>query len=555
MQHLRTIPDTTSRLSENATVGMTWSETQILPRATAALRQQSHDCQHHVGPTPEPIRKSIENTGILKDTGTSDAPDLSTSGAKSASENHYPEQALRDILDGVENSNRATKSATSQSTLASGKSKPSPKGLQSASRVQTPQLQHNVKADTEGANGQSTRNSSEERAVRREGLAITESSQVAVELYDDNLGLLTQRSPGRPEKAPAAPPMDVGTLRESKSTPINREQIARDARVKRPTTSLQLARVSREPIAVGENNSTVSARWSLSEDNVGKNDRVKAAPSKETLCLMPAEVPESARSQLARSEAEAQVRQPEFDNKNFYNKSKDRSSRLFSYSSIPVHFDRSLGRGPIDDLGSSIGRSEATWLRSVGTEMTPHPRLSIQGPSCESFVRPQHRSRVFLAVESQPLYFNQIQCQFRSEGITHGNDYEPNQQPEEHFDLSQPEVISYLEDNDFNILKDHDYAEYRQNEYEEEVEYTAEDVAYDPQVWHKSQNVDVVEHCETWNEVEHGMSNDYELADNSYDGKAFAEAYEIEGHGDDYEQQAAEEEVPLQGFWRPIRLY
>jgi hypothetical protein len=460
----------------------------------------------------------------------------------------YQKLASRDFRDGFEDLSGTIKSATPQSRLASRQSKPLLQKLH-GSRGQTPQIHHTVGGDKEAILGELTTCSSEGRAIRREDPVTTEDSQIIVAHYASDLE--------RPSDAPSTYP-----LRESKSTPINREQIAKDARIKRPANTLPATRVPGEPKDLNVNEAVIPAQQGVSTDNTTKNILVKTAPAEQDRQLVLAKDTETATAgeqpTQGSLEAKVQVMKPSCDDQNFYNHTNDQPQR-FSPTSIPAQFNRSLNRGSRYEGDIPIGQSETGWIRSVRPEMPSLRGFAVRGLSRGSFAPNPPLSRTSATIEPEPLCFNQVPRQSRFEEDIYGNYYESNQ-TENSLGILQSEVVPCLEDNDFSTLGEqdyeaHNYDDYLRKEGQQELEDIVEDGTYDGEVWRTSQGADVMEHYGTWSEEQHGMSNDYELVDDSCNGQAFIEGYEREEHGNVYEEQMAEEEIPLQGFWRPIRLY
>lgn len=552
MHRPRTALDTTSRLSENTTTGVTWSETQISPGAMAASRSRSHGYQRHASPTPVLIRRSIQNTGIFRGSGMEGTPGLTSSRTKLTppQDGLYEKQFLADAQDTPEDSNRTTESTTPQSGLASRNSEPSANIPQSESRVQTPRPLHSLENDKGTAIGEPTRGLNELRAIIREDPATVPHGRIIIDHYDPSLGWHQQQDLGRLERTSAAPAMDVESLRESKSTPLSREQIAKNARVKRPATTLPVTRLPREPNLQGVNTDEPSQQ-AVSEENTKNSHLVTTAPTEHT--SQPPSVRGSETAAAGQYLSQASLERPGNEIRSSYSINNDQSLREFSCNFTPPPFTRLVGGASREGAAIPISRNDTPMLGSARPEITSITGPPIRGISRFSFEYPAYPRR-----QPEPLYLNQIQRQFPYEEPVFENDND-NDQPEEHLGTLNPQIAPYLEAIDQDMLDEQDYEYHCYAEYavegHEEFGYVTADDTNAPQMWQPvSQGDDTMEHHEAWDGPEYDMGNDYEVVDDGYDGRAFAGTYGMEEHGIMREDQMAEE-VPMLAFWRPNRPY
>lgn len=560
---LRNLPETTSRLSENATTAVTWSEIQVSPGATAASRRQIHHYQHHASPTPETIRRSIEDTGIFRDTGIERTSRLTSSRRKptQSQDGLYEKQHLKDVQETLDRSDRTIKSATSQSRIASRYSMPSAKDQQSESRDQSPRQQRNSSTEKRAAAEILSGKENEKRPIGMNDPATRQVGQVIAEHYDPSIGWHRQQDLDRVEKSSAAPPLDVESLRESKSTPMTREQIVKNARVKRPATTIPVETVSEEQ-SLHNGKNALPSQQAVSGENAGNGGRINTAPIEYV--LQPASV--NASGTAVRGES---LYQPSLENFKVMNRGNDAhesykiennlTRRDFQPTFSPPQFGRWLVGLSRERMAFPISRNDSPRLGSTELDTASIAGLPARGPSRSSFGQaPPRRPRLPTDVEPAPLYLNQIRRQFLPEQSILESDI-CNYRPEDSYGEFTPEMVPYLEENGYDMLEEQDYeaggfAEYSIGEDEEELEYYAEHDTNEPQAWQSIAPNDMVEHHEPWNGLEADMSNDHEVVEGSYNDQGFAESYGVEEHGIVYEDQLTEG-LLIQGFWRPNRPF
>ncbi|RAL66818.1 hypothetical protein DID88_007601 [Monilinia fructigena] len=243
--NLKTHPETTNSV-------VTWSESQHSPRATTALdRAREEYLQRQHSATPDSVRKSIERTGIFKDTGIE----------YSSRRKSYLQEAAGKEVNGVRK-----KSMISLPRIPPLKSRP-------PDSVDVEDKEHR---------------------------------RVVVEYYDPNRGWYRKensKSPTHPLD-PVAAPIPV---------PFTRQQMARNARIKRPSTTLPVIReasdesLENSPSSISgisgeEIQRTESApiRWSIVEGDISgyiSNLHTNADEAQDRLILEP-QVPGLIASQI-----------------------------------------------------------------------------------------------------------------------------------------------------------------------------------------------------------------------------------------------------------------
>ncbi|ESZ95841.1 hypothetical protein SBOR_3783 [Sclerotinia borealis F-4128] len=209
--------------SETADTIVTWSESQHSPVATGALRRAREAyCQRQNSATPDSVRSSIERTGIFKDTGIK-----SSSRRKS-----HVQEAISKELDGAgENRSVYTTGGPAETNRESSRlSTDSVKNPQQQNHL--PQAPIHIQKETEEL--VSKRRSPDPLEIYDDGCR-----RVVVEYYDPNRGWYREedsKSPSKPPKhsmEPAVAPI---------SASLTRQQMALNARIKRPSTTLPVIR-------------------------------------------------------------------------------------------------------------------------------------------------------------------------------------------------------------------------------------------------------------------------------------------------------------------------
>lgn len=113
VSHTMRLPNSTSRLSGKATTYLSWSESPISPAVTS--RRSNRDAIA-LSPTPDSVWRSIENTGIFKDTGIKIVQD---SRRAQPSSGIYTTQSLRNRVHRYGNQMERTGATTTVTTGSS----------------------------------------------------------------------------------------------------------------------------------------------------------------------------------------------------------------------------------------------------------------------------------------------------------------------------------------------------------------------------------------------------------------------------------------------------
>jgi len=221
--------DTRSSWSGKATTCITWSETPESPTAIEEKRNRSS----HPSPAPESVRRSIEMSGILNDTGISLTSEL-RGIRKVTSPPNDPTQSSQNTIRGSDVP--ITSSFASGNVESSGDTWISPNSREGLVPHQRGQLQvtrqNDIEAKTYPTNGIPYDNES------AEGPVIT-TNPIPADHYDPVLGWHRRQDTRAHEVS-----QTLEAPKESKFTPVSREEIAKNSRIKRPSTILPVIRVT-----------------------------------------------------------------------------------------------------------------------------------------------------------------------------------------------------------------------------------------------------------------------------------------------------------------------
>ncbi|KAA8570296.1 hypothetical protein EYC84_002603 [Monilinia fructicola] len=219
-------PKTHRETTDSAAV--TWSESQHSPRATMSLdraRQEYFQRQHSA--TPDSVRKSIERTGIYKDTGI----EYSSRRNSCLQETAGKEVSRVRKEYGISTSNKPVKIGKQSSRLSPG----SPKSFHEIDRPPNGQQQSPVPQILPSLPKKTENPPLKSKSTDLVGIEDNEHRRVVVEYYDPNRGWYRKedsKSPAHPSEPVAAPIL----------VPFTRQQMARNARIKRPSTTLPVIR-------------------------------------------------------------------------------------------------------------------------------------------------------------------------------------------------------------------------------------------------------------------------------------------------------------------------
>ncbi|KAJ8059131.1 hypothetical protein OCU04_012106 [Sclerotinia nivalis] len=217
--------------SETADTIVTWSESQNSPRATMALRRAREQyCHRQNSTTPDSVRGSMEKTGIFKDTGVESSSRRKSHMREAVSKRPYGtrEKVSASTTDGPAVISRDLSSLSTDSTQKSHEISPPP-NFQQQDCLSRPLSQM----------GKKTEDTSLERKTHDSAEIRVGLQRTVVEYYDPNRGWYRKEGSKPPSKSPERPSdLAVAPI----PTPLTRQQMARNARIKRPSTTLPVIR-------------------------------------------------------------------------------------------------------------------------------------------------------------------------------------------------------------------------------------------------------------------------------------------------------------------------
>lgn len=211
---------------------VTWSESQYSPGATTALRRAGEQCcQRQMSATPDSIRNSIERTGIFKDTGI-ESSSRWKSNIQEPMDEEFHGPGGKDIISIIANlveTSRESSSLGTDSAINSNETVRPPNFQQPDCLPQLPShMQKKIEEPfLKGSNSVAVE--ARDKRLRR----------TVIEYYDPNRGWYRGKESGPPSKSPehhAKPTTALAT------TPLTRKQMARNAKIKRPSTTLPVIR-------------------------------------------------------------------------------------------------------------------------------------------------------------------------------------------------------------------------------------------------------------------------------------------------------------------------
>ncbi|QSZ29146.1 hypothetical protein DSL72_003657 [Monilinia vaccinii-corymbosi] len=243
--------------SESTNTIVTWSDSQRSPGATIALRQatEKHYQRQH-STTPDSVRSSIEKTRIFKDTGIENP----------SRRRVHLQETVSTGINGVRQEHRLS---TSDGPVEIGRhsSRLSPDSANISHEIDRPpngQQQNHVSQ----LSPSTTQNIVEPHLTRRppDPVEVVDEGRrrVVVEYYDPNRGWYREenlKSPTLPSEQVAAPVL----------IPLTRQQMACNARIKRPSTTLPVIREASDE-------SEEDSPFSISSTSGKGIQRTKSAP-------------------------------------------------------------------------------------------------------------------------------------------------------------------------------------------------------------------------------------------------------------------------------------
>jgi hypothetical protein len=554
----RNIPNSDSRLSGKATTSVSWSESQTSSQGTG--RRLANLDRRDTSPTPESIRRSIEETRIFQNTGIRIADSKQPRAAP-----------MKELLEGQVNRSEASEPSTSTAAPSIQSSGIHP---ELASRNPEQHMSrailrpHSVKQSTElhrDSNARGNVSNQNDPTLRKR------SNGPIIENFDPQSGWHPQASSTGPSRPTLTNRMTTEVPQQSMSAPIDRVQLARRARIKRPSTTLLLIRQAVGDQALEERACIVGDKHEAkvpAEAHSGK-DAIQGSSSRElaeAACLSKSTGPDGIGGDL--SNQGSSQRQP--------------NGQIGTKAQV-------VTRNDLNDESRKSNIStgdEGTRLLSVSRPSNigphiavPHPaeQHSAQGLGNFSFLglpvrgsrinsgqpRPLQATRFSPLVEVEPLFIRQISQQPLREPNFHCGDEPIMTGVDEIQNSTSNNGVDFVEDYYYGITDEDQYGNFGQREeflflksYEEA----------------KNSETGDLNESNLWNLGSHPVDNDGENYDLIYDnGEEVYEQREIAGGGygvDDSVQIYGQAEPHagdelynfgghsgMQGFWRPRQRY
>ncbi|KAG4438521.1 hypothetical protein IFR05_005995 [Cadophora sp. M221] len=233
----RNTPGSTSRVSGKATTYVSWSESQRSPPPTSL-----HDYfdQRPGSTTPDSVRRSIEKTGIFKDTGIERTTRLDRTNASPGT--YIPRAAKTHGTRHANPSERVATEATDSSETGAEIS-------EACVRSRDEALRESSRRDTRDEPPALSKRLASKNQTGEIDNHGTTRKRIVIERFDPTIGW--REDPNAINRSQRALAMiDDDTAQQSKSTPPSREQIAKSARVKmprRPSTTVPVLRDAAAP--------------------------------------------------------------------------------------------------------------------------------------------------------------------------------------------------------------------------------------------------------------------------------------------------------------------
>lgn len=236
------IADSVSRLSEKATSYITWSESQFSPSRATHSKTQCHFDRLYTSPTPESVRKAIENSGIFNDTGIDLTKDLRRSREKFASKLNAGRHRQPSMEAQVAAGGHDISGITHASLVGTYSSKPPHFIGETSSQNHNQSLELYVKPE-KSSRKQPRRRIGDASADAKPDTAESGTGKVMIEQYNRESEQHYRQDSGGPNKIPGEDLLIAEIMREVDGRPVTREQLARSARIKLPPTTLPITRV------------------------------------------------------------------------------------------------------------------------------------------------------------------------------------------------------------------------------------------------------------------------------------------------------------------------
>ncbi|TGO34824.1 hypothetical protein BHYA_0181g00160 [Botrytis hyacinthi] len=240
---------------------VTWSESQYSPGATTVLRRAREQCcQRQMSATPDSIRNSIERTGIFKDTGIESSSRWKPNIQEPMNEElHGPGgKDITHTMDSLVETSREFSSLDKDSATNYNETGRPPTFQQPDCLPQLPSHMQKKFEEPFLKGSNSVAVEARDKRLRR----------TVIEYYDPNRGWYRGKESGPPSKSPehhAKPTTALAT------TTLTRQQMARNAKIKRPSTTLPVIREA-------SHESRENSHSSMSSISGKKIQRTESAP-------------------------------------------------------------------------------------------------------------------------------------------------------------------------------------------------------------------------------------------------------------------------------------
>ncbi|TGO53581.1 hypothetical protein BOTNAR_0292g00170 [Botryotinia narcissicola] len=211
---------------------VTWSESQYSPGATMTLRRAREQCcQRQMSATPDSIRNSLGRTGIFKDTGIESSSRWKSNIQEPMNEGlHGP--GGKDIISTIGSLVETSREFSSLGTDSAINSHETDRPPHFQQLDCLPQIPSHMQKKTE----EPFLKESNPVAVEARDKRLR---RTVIEYYDPNRGWNRGKESGPPSKSPEHHAKPTAALA---TTPLTRQQMARNAKIKRPSTTLPVIR-------------------------------------------------------------------------------------------------------------------------------------------------------------------------------------------------------------------------------------------------------------------------------------------------------------------------
>ena len=579
-------PDSTSRISGNANTYITWSESQMSPGATV-LSRQLKNANRQRSSTPESIRRSLQETGIYRDTGIHARPGLRTLEERSPEAERLQQQ--REPIHEEKTRRRIPRGGTSGTTTSpespvTSSSNKYAGSLPSHRYQRTRSPRYEKIAETVYHNGETHEDGSGVAIMDgKKDAAMSGNQRIIVKHFDRELGW--HRLPSsRAQKERHSADLRRGNEREAKSTPVNREQLAKLARIKRPATTLAVAR------SAGQENSKKNTPLVVDQQHMGPSAGASGDKQAAQRAFGGEQPISSSSGARNADEGEPALKDPQIEETVVTQPRFKQQQVEHGYPNVRFAEDMIAKEGFfVPSLVNPQSESKTQATMGVNpketfyrTEIGSCLGLPVRGgwstrASTPTF-QPARRSPF---IEPEPLFIHQVQrtltpredylqyenqlkgggflnpaasnfeSNLRFEDLPHDlpayQGTEPFQQ-EETYD--HPHDLLAYQENDF-IQEQGDYDHQLYNYTYEEVEENSTAYAHETQIWeHEEGYVDEVENFEAHSGQDHLYR--YE----TFEDVPGEEVFEpTEGPEQSYGNHADDGSYPTQGFWKSRHLY